>query len=275
MKLALCQLDVTTNKSDNLFRARYMLKRAAEQGATLAILPEMFCIAYDSKLFLGASEPCPGGDSFAMLQETARETGMFIVGGSVPELCESKLYNTSISFGPDGAFLGKYRKAHLFDVDVPGKFRFIESEIITKGDNYPLLLDTPMKTGVAICFDVRFPEWARIIMQQDADIYALPAAFARNTGPRHWELILRARALDNQLFMAAVSPAQSGNAYGHSMLVSPDGVVLHDCGEEEQLAVLEADPALLKEMRDSIPVRKNRRLDLYKLEQLQTYDKSN
>lgn len=272
MKIALCQLDVTLDKNSNLSRASIMLKRAADQGAELAILPEMFCIAYDTKLFLGASEPCPGGESFAMLQQAAHETGMFIVGGSIPELCEGKLYNTSMAFAPDGSFLGKYRKAHLFDVDIPGKFRFMESEVITKGEGYPMLLPAPMKTGVAICFDIRFPEWARLIMQQNADIYALPAAFARNTGPRHWELLHRARALDNQLFMAAVSPAQSKSAYGHSMLVSPDGVVLHDCGEEEQLAVLEADPALLEEMRYSIPVRKNRRLDLYKLEQLKAYE---
>lgn len=266
MKIALCQLDVGRDKQDNLRRAQQMLYRARDGGAALAILPEMFCIAYVPELFRGAAEPCPGGESFHMLQAAAKETGLFIVGGSVPELEGDTLYNTSMSFGPGGTLLGKYRKAHLFDIDVPGKFRFMESETIARGDGYPLLLDAPMKTGVAICFDIRFPEWARLVMQQGADVFALPAAFSRNTGPRHWELLHRARALDNQLFMAAVSPAQSPSAYGHSMLVSPDGVVLHDCGTEEGVAIVDADPALLEEMRSSIPVRTARRLDLYSVQ---------
>lgn len=265
MKLALCQLDVTEDKAGNLRRARDMLLRARDGGAQMAILPEMFNIAYVPRLFKGAAEPCPGGDSAAMLAETARETGMFIVGGSVPELSEGNVYNTSMSFGPDGSLLGKYRKAHLFDIDVPGVFRFMESETIARGDNYPLMLDAPLKTGVAICFDIRFPEWSRLMMQQGADLIALPAAFSRNTGPRHWELLLRARALDNQVFVAAVSPAQSKSAYGHSMLASPDGAVLLDCGEEEALRIAELDPALLEEMRYSIPVRSARRTDLYRL----------
>lgn len=265
MKVALCQLHVTDDKQDNLLRAKKMLLRAADGGAELAILPEMFCIAYVPALFSGAAEPCPEGPSGQMLSAVAKETGMFIVGGSVPEQCDGKLYNTSMAFGPGGGLLGKYRKAHLFDVDVPGKFRFMESETIAPGGGYPLMLNAPLKTGVAICFDIRFPEWARLAMQQGADLLALPAAFSRNTGPRHWELLLRARALDNQLFVAAVSPAQSKSAYGHSMLVSPDGVVLHDCGEEESLAIVDADPALLEEMRTSIPVRANRRMDLYQL----------
>jgi len=265
MKLALCQLRVTDDKAANLLRAREILLRAADRGAAIAILPEMFCIAYEPRLFAAAAEPCPGGESAAMLAETARETGMWIVGGSVPERSENRLYNTSMSFSPAG-YIGKYRKAHLFDIDVPGKFRFMESETIAAGSDYPLMLDAPMKTGVAVCFDIRFPEWARLVMQRDADLLALPAAFSRNTGPRHWELLLRARALDNQLFVAAVSPAQSRSAYGHSLVATPDGAVLHDCGEEEALAVLDLDPGMLAEMRRSIPVKANRRLDLYRLE---------
>ncbi len=265
MKLALCQLDVTDNKASNLHRMREMLLRAREGGAQMALLPEMFNIAYNPRLFAAAAEPCPGGESAQMLSETAKETGMFIVGGSVPELSDGRVYNTSMSFDSNGSFLGKYRKAHLFDIDVPGVFRFVESDTIEKGDTYPLVLDAPMKTGVAICFDIRFPEWSRLMMQQGADLIALPAAFSRSTGPRHWELLLRTRALDNQVFVAAVSPAQTSTVYGHSMLTSPDGAVLADCGEEECCRIVELDPALLETMRHSIPVRSARRLDLYRL----------
>lgn len=266
MKLALCQITVTEEKKQNLARAKEALYRAADEGAKVAILPEMFSIAYVPKLFREASEPCPGGESAELLSEAAKETGLFVIGGSIPELSEGRLYNTSMSFGPNGTYLGKYRKAHLFDIDIPGKFRFMESETIASGNGYPLILDAPLKTGVAICYDIRFPEWARLIMQQGADLLALPAAFSRNTGPRHWELLLRARALDNQLFVSAVSPAQSANAYGHSLVATPDGAVLYACKEQEEVAVVELDMGMLEEMRNSIPVRRNRRTDLYRLE---------
>ncbi len=269
MKLALCQITVTQEKEQNLTRAKEALFRAADKGAKLAILPEMFSIAYVPNLFREASEPCPGGESAALLSEAAKETGLFIIGGSVPELYEGRLYNTSMSFSSDGTYMGKYRKAHLFDIDIPGKFRFMESETIAPGNGYPLILDAPLKTGVSICYDIRFPEWARLIMQQDADLIALPAAFSRTTGPRHWELLLRARALDNQLFVAAVSPAQSASAYGHSLVATPDGAVLYSCDESEEVAVVELDIGMLEEMRSSIPVRRNRRTDLYRLEPVQ------
>lgn len=264
MKLALCQLRVTENKADNVSRARSMLFRAADKGAKMAVLPEMFNIAYVASLFRDAAEPCPDGDTSIMLSEAARETGMYIIGGSIPELENGRVYNTSLSYSNTGEFLGKYRKAHLFDIDVPGVYRFMESDAVTPGDNYPLLLpDAPMRTSVMICFDIRFPEWARLAMQDDADLIALPAAFSRATGPRHWELLLRARALDNQLFVAGVAPAQSQTSHGHSMLTTPDGKVLADCGTEERIEVIDIDPALLQDMRSSIPVRTARRTDLY------------
>ncbi len=267
LKLALCQLNVTADKTDNLKRAREMLLRAADRGAQMAILPEMFTITYETRLFHGAAEPCPGGETAQMLETTARETGLFIIGGSVPELKEDKLYNTSMCFDAQGRYLGKYRKAHLFDVDVPkAGYRFMESETVAPGEKYPLLLDGPVKTAVGICFDIRFPEWSRLMMDRGADLIALPASFARTTGPRHWELLLRARALDNQVFIAGVSPAQSKNAYGHSLVATPDGTVLYDCGEEEALAVVELDLGLLEELRSSIPVGKNRRKDLYRVD---------
>ncbi len=264
MKLALCQLRVTENKADNLRRCRKMLYTAADKGAEMALLPEMFTIAYVTALFSSAAEACPEGETGTMLQEIAKETGMFIIGGSIPEVENGAIFNTSMSFSSDGAFAGKYRKAHLFDIDVPGTFRFMESEVISRGDNFPLVLhNAPLKTGVMICFDIRFPEWSRLLMEQSVDLIALPAAFARTTGPRHWELLMRARALDNQVFVAAVSPAQSPNAYGHSLVATPDGTVLHDCMEDEGCAIVELEYALLEQMRNSIPVRANRRKDLY------------
>ncbi len=267
IRVALCQLLVTENKADNLARARQQLLRAADAGASMAILPEMFSIAYRAELFAPNADDLPAGDSFMLLSETARETGMTVIGGSVPEREGKHVYNTCACYGSDGSLLGKYRKAHLFDVNVPGKFRFFESEAIDPGQNLPLILhNAPVKTGVGICFDIRFPEWGRYIMEAGADLYALPAAFARNTGPRHWELLLRSRALDNQLFVAGVAPAQTPHSYGHSILATPDGRVQFDCGESEGVFVVPLDMALLQEMRASIPVKERRRTDLYHIQ---------
>lgn len=265
MKLALCQLLPTEDRLANIERARQMLYRAADKGAEMAILPEMFTIPYAAKYFSPAAEPCPGGESFEMLSRVAGETGLFIVGGSIPEKDGNLIYNTNMTFASDGTYLGKYRKSHLFDVDIPGAFSFKESDTITRGNNYPMMVDGPLRMGIMVCFDVRFPEWARIAMDEGADLLAVPAAFSCNTGQRHWELIMRARAVDNQVFMAAVSPAHSEFAYGHSLVITPDGKVLHDCGEDESLAVVELDLDLLQELRNSIPINSARRKDMYVL----------
>lgn len=262
MKLALCQLRVGSDKTANINAARAMLKKAKSQGADMAILPEMFCINYVPSDFLAASESIPCGDACTMLKETAAELSMTVIGGTMPERCSGKLFNTSVCFNEKGEFLGKYRKAHLFDVDIDG-FRFMESDTISCGNEKPLIIDSPIKTAVEICFDIRFPEWSRIAMNAGADLIALPAAFSVKTGPKHWQLLLRARAVDNQCFVAGVAPATSKCSYGHSMLVSPSGDVLCDLGEGERIEVLELPLDELKKIRSSIPIKTARRVDLY------------
>lgn len=261
MKIALCQLRVSDNKPDNISRVREMLLEAADLGAEIAVLPEMFCIAYSLRLFPDAAEPI-NGDCFLMLSDCAKKTGMTIIGGSIPEFDNGRIYNTCMVFGSDGTLIGTYRKAHLFDVHI-ADFKFIESDVISPGNTPPLIFDSPIKTGVSICFDIRFPELARYIMHSGADLFALPAAFSQKTGPRHWELLLRARALDNQMFVAGVAPASSKSSYGHSMLCSPDGQVLCDAGENESLMVCELPLDMLSEARASIPVRHAMRPNIY------------
>lgn len=261
MKLALIQLAVGQDKKDNIARARDMLLRARDGGADMAILPEMFCIAYSLDLFEPASEPLMG-DCCAMLSESAKETGMTIVGGSFPEREAGRIYNTCTVFDGTGELIGAYRKAHMFDVFLPD-FKFTESSVLSCGNKSPLIFDSPIKTGVAICFDIRFPEFGRRIMEAGADLYALPAAFAQKTGVKHWELLLRARALDNQMFVAGVAPAASKNSYGHTMLASPDGAVMYCAGEDEGLSVIDLPMSLLDEARNSIPIKTARRSELY------------
>ena len=262
MKIALCQLAVTGNKTDNINRARVMLKQAASSGAAIAILPEMFCINYSLKDFESASETVPNGEACEMLREAAKQNSMTVIGGTIPEKSNSKLYNTCVVFSHTGEFMGKYQKAHLFDIDLDG-FKFMESDVISAGNKRPLIIDEPIKTGIAVCFDIRFPEWSRIIMDAGADLIALPAAFSPKTGPAHWELLLRARAVDNQCFVAGVAPAASSSSYGHSMLVSPNGTVLCDLGCEENVVVIDIPMEELTRIRNSIPIHTARRKDLY------------
>ena len=255
MKLALCQLRVTDEKPTNISNAHKMLVQAKAEGADMAVLPEMFCISYKRELFRNAAEAVGEGDCFSMLSQTARELGLTIVGGSIPELSDGKIYNTSMCFSSDGKFLGAYRKAHLFDVDFDG-MHFRESDTISPGDNPPFVFDDGIKTAVEICFDIRFPEWAAIARDMGADLLCLPAAFARKTGKAHWELLLRARALDNQVFLAGVAPATCSFSHGHSMLCAPTGEVLCDLGTEECMRVVDLPLELLEKMRKEIPLKR-------------------
>lgn len=255
MKLAICQLAVGDDKEKNIARAQAMLDCAGEAGADLAVLPEMFCIRYTLRLFESAAEPLRGA-CFDVLSAAAAKWRMAVVGGSFPEAFDGKIYNTSPVFAPTGELLGAYRKAHMFDVDMEG-FRFFESDAISPGDEPPLAFEAGgMRVALSICFDVRFFEW--IARAQGAELFVLPAAFSRATGPLHWELLIRARALDNQMFFAGVSPAQSSSAYGHSMLAAPDGSVLADLGEGEELRVLDIGSDAVELARKRIPLQTSR-----------------
>ena len=258
MKLALCQLRVTDDKKENIKNAYGMLVQARERGAEMAILPEMFCISYKSELFRDAAEQVPYGECGIMLRDAAAGLGMTVVGGSVPEIAADGLvYNTSMCFSKSGRLLGVYRKAHLFDVDYDG-MHFRESNNIARGSEPPLLFDDGVKAAVEICFDIRFPEWAAYAREHGADILCLPAAFARKTGKAHWELLLRARALDNQMFVAGVAPATCSFSHGHSMICSPTGEVLCDLGTEECVHVEELPTESLDRIREEIPLRRSR-----------------
>ena len=262
MRVALCQPDVTDNIGYNIDNARGFLLRAHDEGADVAILPEMFTIEFNLRKLPAAAQPEDDSPAIDMLRDTAAATGMTIIGGSLPELHGEKIYNTCYTFDGEGTLLGKYRKAHLFDVDIPG-MRVTESAAVSPGNGYPLIIDKPMRIGIQICYDIRFPEWSTLIMKENVDLMAVPAVFSSSTGPRHFELLLRCRAVDNLCFVAAAAPAKSRYSYGHSMLISPDGVVLADLGEDEGMCTVELPMEEIALLRSSIPVHKARREDLY------------
>ena len=266
VKLGLCQMRVTGDKGENLRHAGDLLRQAASQGAQIAMLPEMFNCPYDNACFPVYGEPA-GGESWQFLSRTARELGLYVVGGSVPELDGGKIYNTSYLFSPSGEELARHRKMHLFDIDVPGGQQFMESDILSPGDSVTVV-DTPFgKIGVAICFDIRFSELFRIMGNQGAQLILVPAAFNMTTGPLHWELAFRMRALDQQCFVAGCSPARDETAsyvaYGHSLICDPWGTVLTELDEREGVQVVELDLDDLDKYRRQLPILAGRRTDLY------------
>lgn len=207
--------------------------------------------------------------SIAAVSQAAKSLKKWVIGGSIPERDGGKLYNTCTAFDPNGNLVGKHRKVHLFDIDVPGKITFKESDSLSPGEA-PTLIDTPWgKIGVGICYDIRFPEYAILLRRLGARIILYPGAFNMVTGPAHWELLQRARAVDNQLYVAACSPARdtSGGyvAWGHSSIVSPWGEVIATTGESQSIVTAELDLSKIDEMRTNIPCWSQKRADMYEI----------
>ncbi|XP_058080145.1 omega-amidase, chloroplastic isoform X2 [Magnolia sinica] len=195
-KIALCQLSVTADKERNIAHARKAIEEAAEKGAQLVVLPEIWNSPYSNDSFpVYAEDIDAGGDaspSSSMLSEVACSRRITIVGGSIPERSGDRLYNTCCVFGTDGKLKAKHRKIHLFDIDIPGKITFIESKTLTAGEN-PTIVDTEVgRIGIGICYDIRFQELAMLYGARGAHLICYPGAFNMTTGPLHWELLQRA-----------------------------------------------------------------------------------
>lgn len=268
MKLGLCQMPVTASKAENYETMRRYVRDAAAAGCDLVVLPEMWCCPYDNAAFADYAEP-QGGDTWRLLCKTAQECGIWLVAGSVPERDGDAIYNTCYVFDPNGTQQAKHRKVHLFDIDVAGGQRFFESDTLSPGQHYTLF-DTPFgKVGVAICFDVRFAELFRILALEGTQLIVVPAAFNMTTGPAHWELLFRARALDNQCFLAGCAPARDETAgyvsYAHSLVCDPWGRVQAQAGAAPALLICDIDLAQADAVRAQIPVLRARRTDLYQL----------
>lgn len=267
MKIALCQMPVVIEKSKNLIKAEKMIEMAAKAGADLIVLPEMFNCPYSNVYFRSYAEEGEG-KTYTLLSRLAKKHEVIIVGGSIPELSGDAVYNTSYVFSADGVCIGKHRKTHLFDIDIPGGICFMESETLHAGNNSTVVDTTFGKIGIAICYDMRFPEFFRNMVLDGAKLIVVPAAFNMTTGPAHWELTARARALDNQTFLALCSPARDINgeyvAYGHSLVTDPWGSVLCTLNEKEDILYQEIDLNRCDEIRNNLPLLKHRKPEIYK-----------
>lgn len=269
VKIALCQMNVIDNKDENLKKATSMINQSVEDNPDFVVLPEMFNCPYSNDKFIEYAEEEKTSKTLSKISQLAFENKVYILAGSIPEKENGKLYNTSYLFDKTGEIIAKHRKMHLFDIDVKGKITFKESDVLTAGDDFTIADTEFGKIGIGICYDVRFPELARIMAQNGAKILFYPGAFNMTTGPAHWELLFKSRALDNQVYCVGVAPALNEDAsyhsFGHSIITSPWGEILAEADEKENLIISEIDLSEIEKIREELPLLKNKREDLYEI----------
>ena len=257
MKVAAVQMKCSPDQSENFSRAASLIRAATQQGAELVVLPELFASLGRPSHMREIAEPLDG-PTLAWAQSTAQTSKCALIAGSFIERDGDALFNTSIAVGTDGALLGSYRKIHLFDFDIEGA-RSKESETFSSGTD-PVVVDiNGLRVGLTICYDLRFPELFRAEADQGADIIVVPAAFTEATGRDHWELLLRARAVENQTMIIAA--AQWGTSpdgidrYGHSLIIDAWGRVLADADpDNDTVVVAEFDAELQADIRKRMPL---------------------
>jgi predicted amidohydrolase len=264
LRAAAIQLDSTADRGRNLQQAERLIRAAAEDGATLVALPEHFDLRGEDDDYARGAEPLDG-PTIERVRELARELDVDLVAGSIAErrAGRDKVSNASVHIGPDGEIHAVYRKIHLFDVTV-AEVEYRESDSGEPGDAAVLSEAADgTKIGLSVCYDVRFPELYRILALQGALVVIVPANFTRVTGEAHWEVLLRARAVENQLFV--VAPAQAGEyppgkpAYGNSMVIDPWGEVLARApADGETFVAADLDFDRLGEVRERLPSLANR-----------------
>ena len=271
IKIAAIQMSTVADKMENVRTVKTYLEKIKDENPDFVILPEMFCCPYQTENFPIYAEK-EGGPVWQQLSGYAKQYGIYLIGGSMPEKdAEGNVYNTSYIFDREGKQIGKHRKVHLFDIDVKGGQTFKESDTLTAGDS-DTVFDTEFgKIGVMLCFDIRFPELSRMMVNDGAKVVFVPAAFNMTTGPAHWELSFRTRALDNQIYMVGCAPARDVSAgyisWGHSIVTDPWGRVTGMLDENEGILLAELDMDYEEQVREELPLLKSRRKDIYQLSQ--------
>jgi predicted amidohydrolase len=267
MLTAAVQVCSTDDLQENLKRARELVSVAVDRGAEFVCLPENFAFMRRE----GSAFPCAqglDGEIVGCIRDLAEQNQIWLLGGTFPESIpgEKRIHNTSVLVGPDGEVAAVYRKIHLFDVDLgaEGGGAFRESKTFAPGSEV-VVAQTPLgRLGMSICYDIRFPELYREMSSRGADLIAIPSAFTPQTGRDHWEVLLRARAIEAQAFV--IAPAQCGQhgpdraSYGRSMIIDPWGLVLAQAADRPDVIVADCDPSELERIRAAIPALKNRRL---------------
>jgi nitrilase len=267
MRVTVIQMNSRDDKAANLERARALLEAAiARERPDLVALPETFAMIGGSReARLAAAETFPEGEAYAMLRATARRYGVFVHGGSLLERTDEGIFNTTVVFDRDGREIARYRKIHLFDVVTPDGRAYRESDFFARGREIVTMDADGIRVGLSICYDLRFGELYRRLAAAGAELLMVPAAFTLQTGKDHWEVLVRARAIETQCYVAA--PAQYGPYpaggdqrwnYGHAMIVGPWGHVLAQVQDGEGFATAELDRDYLRRVRRDLPVADHR-----------------
>ena len=270
---AAIQLNSQPDLDHNLEQVSYAIEKAAEQNAELVALPENFAFLGDEEEKQNQAEKISNAVE-RHLPEWAKKHGIYIIAGGYPVRAKSdKVYNRAAVIAPDGEIVASYNKIHLFDVAISDEETYRESDTVEAGKPEPVVCDLQfeqpgqqeklnMKIGLSICYDLRFPELYRLLAGLGADIITVPSAFTRPTGKAHWEVLLRARAIENSCYI--IAPAQTGRhgakrkTYGHSMIIDPWGTVLANAGTDPGMAIAEIETGYLKEVRKKLPSLKHR-----------------
>jgi predicted amidohydrolase len=260
---AAIQLSAGPDKDENFAKAERLARDAARRGAALVVLPEVFFWRGARDEEAAAAEPIPGPTT-ARLGALARELGVHLVGGSLLERSPEgkKAFNTCTVYAPDGSLVARYRKAHLFDVDIPGQVSVRESDTRLRGSEAVLARTELAALGLTLCYDLRFPELFRRLTLDGATVICVPSAFTFTTGAAHWEILLRARAIENQVYVIAPNQLGKGPSgitdYGHSLIVDPWGTPIARAPNTETAILAEIDLDYLAEVRRELPCLEHR-----------------
>jgi predicted amidohydrolase len=269
LRVAAVQMNSRADQAENVATALTLIDQAAAGGARLVALPEVWTYLGPEEGNREHAEPIPG-TTIDLLADRARKHGIYLHCGSVYEARagEPKVFNTTVVLSPDGDILGKYSKIHMFDVVLDGVASYQESATVAPGDEIVTVDVDGFTVGLAICYDLRFPELFRILALKGADAILLPAAFTMTTGKDHWELLIRARAVENGVYM--IAPAQIGSydgqhwSYGRSMIVDPWGTILGVAPDLETVVSADVDRSVLRKVRRQVPSLANRMPDRYR-----------
>jgi predicted amidohydrolase len=264
-RAAAVQMLATSDKEANLSTAEKWVREAATRGASLVVLPEVFNWRGRASDTLAFAEPIPGLSSDRMAG-LARELDIYILAGSILEQVGEgqRVFNTSMLIDPTGRFVAKYRKIHLFDVNFDGDLAISESTFRQPGGEAVVVQTALCTLGLSVCYDLRFPELYRVLSQRGAQVVVVPSVFTVPTGESHWETLLRARAIENQVYV--IAPDQIGqhpssmDAYGHSMIVDPWGKIVAQAETAAGIVCADVDLDYLEEIRRKLPALKHRKM---------------
>ncbi|MEG0855470.1 MAG: carbon-nitrogen hydrolase family protein [Terrisporobacter sp.] len=265
-KIGLIQMKVDEDKKSNLYKASKLITNIMLQNPDIVVLPEMFSCPYDNSYFPRYAEE-EYEYTFNFLSNIAKENNIYLVAGSIPEEDNGKIYNTAYIFDRSGNKIAKHRKIHLFDIDIKNKQKFKESDTLTGGNNITIFDTEFGKIGLCICYDFRFPELTRLMVDKGAKAVIVPASFNMTTGPAHWDIMFKSRAIDNQIYTIGCSPARNYTStyisYGHSIVVSPFGEIVCELDDKEGYITCEMDFDYLESIREELPLLAHRRKDIY------------